>query len=382
MTIVAHDVGGVGGMERQLQALVNGLLDRGVSVEVVSRTLELPGHPRLRWRRVRGPARPFPLAYPWFALVASSMLTWSRRGLLHTTGAIVLNRADVCTVHYLHNRRADSAARMRRATPLYRLNAAAAAAMSRFAERLVYSTPARSAALVAVSEPLAVELLDAFPGRGESIWVIENGVDLERFRPDEEARRETRRSLGIDASAKLALFVGSEWRGKGAGIAVDALAAAPSWHLVVVGDGDRRELAEPAERSHVADRLRLVAESARPERYYAAADAFVLPSAYESFSLAAFEAAAAGVPVLATNVGAIAEIVNGGGGVIVERDAASVAAALERLEQDPEAAAAMGAHAREAARRFSWEAAVEKYLDVYSRSREVESAAVERAVAR
>ena len=88
------------------------------------------------------------------------------------------------------------------------------------------------------------------------------------------------------------------------------------------------------------------------------------------------------MPVLATNVGAIAEIVNGGGGVIVERDAASVAAALERLEQDPEAAAAMGAHAREAARRFSWEAAVEKYLDVYSRSREVESAAVERAVAR
>ena len=100
VTIVAHDVGGVEGMEHQLQALVTGLLDRGVSVEVVSRTLGLPGHPRLRWRRVRGPARPFPLAYPWFALVASSMLTWSRRGLLHTTGAIVLNRADVCTVHY------------------------------------------------------------------------------------------------------------------------------------------------------------------------------------------------------------------------------------------------------------------------------------------
>ena len=56
-------------------------------------------------------------------------------------------------------------------------------------------------------------------------------------------------------------------------------------------------------------RVHLVGESAQPERYYAAADAFVLPSEYESFSLAAFEAAASGVPVIATDVGAINLIV-------------------------------------------------------------------------
>ena len=78
-------------------------------------------------------------------------------------------------------------------------------------------------------------------------------------------------------------------------------------------DGDANEaIHEPRPRRRAS--LHFVTETPEPERYYAAADAFVLPSAYESFSLAAFEAAAAGLPVLATDVGAVGEIVNGGGG--------------------------------------------------------------------
>ena len=80
------------------------------------------------------------------------------------------------------------------------------------------------------------------------------------------------------------------------------------------------------------DRGRRQAPSAardlEPERYYAAADAFVLPSAYESFSLAAFEAAASGLPIVATDVGAVGEIVNAGGGIFIERNAESLAEAL------------------------------------------------------
>src|SRR5438445_10564531 len=87
VTIVAHDVGTSGGMERQLGELVTGLLERGHRVTVVARRCELPPHTHLRWIRVRGPARPFALAYPWFFLIGS-LLVWRRRqGLLHPTGA-------------------------------------------------------------------------------------------------------------------------------------------------------------------------------------------------------------------------------------------------------------------------------------------------------
>jgi hypothetical protein len=65
LTVVAHDVGGTGGMERHLQEVIEGLIERGFTVSVISRTLQLARHPNLVWHRVRGPARPFVIAYPW-----------------------------------------------------------------------------------------------------------------------------------------------------------------------------------------------------------------------------------------------------------------------------------------------------------------------------
>src|SRR3954451_15743574 len=102
VTIVAHDVGPVGGMEVQLSQLIGGLLARGVDVTVISRTCDLEPHPSLRWMRVPGPARPFVLAFPWFFVVGSLLLRRHRRGIVHSTGAIVANRIDVCTVHLCH----------------------------------------------------------------------------------------------------------------------------------------------------------------------------------------------------------------------------------------------------------------------------------------
>jgi glycosyltransferase involved in cell wall biosynthesis len=365
VTIVAHDVGGIGGMEDQLRELITGLLARDVAVTVVARTLSLPEHARLRWRRIPGPGRPFAIAYPWFALVASLFLIRWRSGLLHTTGAIVLNRAEVCTVHYVHGGRRGSPRRMRRATRLYRLNALVAEAMSRAGERIVYSRPALSTILVAVSEPVAVELRHALPRRAGSIRVIEHGVDTERFRPDPTARDEVRREIGIDPAVELAVFVGSDWRGKGLDVAIEALSFAPSWHLVVVGRGDADEASLLAGQLGVRPRVHLVGASSQPERFLAAADAFVLPSAYESFSLAAFEAAATGLPVLATEVGAVAEIVGAGGGAFVDRNAESVGAALRTIADSPDSAAEMSRCARRAAERFGWDTAVDKYVELY-----------------
>src|SRR3982074_3612658 len=98
VTIVANDIGPIGGMQRQLTELVTGILRRGVNVTVIARTCELPPHSALRFIRVPGPSRPFIIAFPWFFLVASALTFRHRRGLLHTTGAIIANRADLSTV--------------------------------------------------------------------------------------------------------------------------------------------------------------------------------------------------------------------------------------------------------------------------------------------
>src|ERR1700752_1895677 len=113
-------------MERQSAELVRHLIDAGHQVTVLARTCDLAEHPRLRFVRVPTPRRPATLAYPLFA-VAASLLAVRRGGaLLHTTGAIVFNRADVSTVHYCHRAAAGvvEGSRASRRGRLYQLNAA------------------------------------------------------------------------------------------------------------------------------------------------------------------------------------------------------------------------------------------------------------------
>jgi hypothetical protein len=62
VTIVAHDIGKVGGMERQLRELVLGLLERKCGVTVIARSCDVPLHDNLEVHLVAGPSRPFPLA--------------------------------------------------------------------------------------------------------------------------------------------------------------------------------------------------------------------------------------------------------------------------------------------------------------------------------
>ena len=92
----------------------------------------------------------------------------------------------------------------------------------------------------------------------------------------------------------MALFVGGEWKGKGLGYALEAIGAAPDWHLIVVGRGDvpryrrRAEVVAPG-------RVSFVGEQQDTTPYYAAADAFILPSAYEAFPISLLEAASSGL---------------------------------------------------------------------------------------
>src|ERR1700675_1575236 len=81
VTIVAHDVGAVGGMERVLAELALGLRSRGHEVTVIARTCELPANAGVIFHRVRGPGRPFLLGYPSFMVMGSLAVRRWRRGV-------------------------------------------------------------------------------------------------------------------------------------------------------------------------------------------------------------------------------------------------------------------------------------------------------------
>jgi glycosyltransferase involved in cell wall biosynthesis len=367
VTIVAHEVGTQGGMERQLGELCRGLLERGHRVVVVARRCELPPHPLLRRVRVPVPARPFALAYPAFFVAGSLAVRRHREGLLHTTGAVVWNRADLSTVHFCHHgfRDADGGSRASRDGPGHRANAAASAWMSRLAER-VCLRPTRTRQLVAVSHGVKRELEGLVRERRSEVVVIPNGVDPVRFAPDSRARADVRTRLGLSDDDLVALFVGGDWERKGLRWAIAGVAASAGWHLLVVGDGDELRYRAYARGSGLGNGLHFVGSRPDPARYYASADALLLPTAYEAFPLVALEAAAAGLPLLAGRVSGVEELIEDGeNGWFVERDGADIGTRLDALGADRALRRAMGAAARDAGMAYTWDRVVDAYVKLY-----------------
>ena len=99
--------------------------------------------------------------------------------------------------------------------------------------------------------------------------------------------------------------------------------------LAVAGDGDRRHYQQLADAFGVGSRVRWLGVTSDVQLAYALADAFVLASAYETFSLVAYEAASCCLPVVATRVSGIDELVGRNeAGILVDRTPEAIASAL------------------------------------------------------
>jgi D-inositol-3-phosphate glycosyltransferase len=187
----------------------------------------------------------------------------------------------------------------------------------------------------------------------ERIEIVPQGVDAALFAPADRA--EAKRALGL-GSAPVLLFVGRIQPLKGADLAVRSLAAMSDRRavLLVVGgpSGPDGEVELARLRALVAElglesRVRFVPPQPheRLARYYQAADVCVVPSRSESFGLVALEAAACGTPVVASNVGGLQVVVDDGttGFLVVRRDAADFAEAIERVLHTEHASMAVNA---------------------------------------
>jgi UDP-glucose:(heptosyl)LPS alpha-1,3-glucosyltransferase len=366
VTLVAHHVGVVGGMERILAELAIGLTRRGHQVTVIAYGCDLPAGSGVTFRRVRGPSRPFFVGYLWFMVAATVAVRRWRRGLVLTMGAIVLNRVDMIAVQYCQQAGRPTP---RRTSWPYRLNAKVSIVVARIGERVAFAR-GRPARFVCASEGVAQEIREHFPKQADRTVTIHNGVDLDAFAPgsrrgEMEALRE---SLKLDSDRLIAIFVGSEWERKGLEPAIQALALVDGWDLLVVGNGDRERYQRVAQQAGVEAMVHWLGVSRDVAPIYQLADAFVFPTSYEAFPLVALEAAASGLPILATPVNGVRELVSDGvNGFLITRDANVIARRLQELGEDRELRERLASGARSSALRFSWETMVAAHHDLYSR---------------
>ncbi|MGD0452057.1 MAG: glycosyltransferase family 4 protein [Solirubrobacteraceae bacterium] len=365
VTIVANDIGAVGGMERVLAELITGLRDLGHTVTVIARTFEVPPREGVEFHRVRGPSRPFLVAYPWFVLAGSLAVRRWRRGVLQVTGAIVLNRADVVHVHYCHQ---VGPANPSRSTRLFRGHARIVRLVKRFSERACFRANGQ-ARFVCVSEGVAQEVRRHYPQLADRVMTIHNGVDTEMFAPGRRAAeaRALRERLEIPDGRLVAAFVGSEWERKGLRPLIQALALAGDWCVLVAGGGDRQRYQELAESLGVGDAVRWLGVTPDVQLVYELADAFVLPSSYETFSLVSFEAAACRLPILGTPVNGVRELIRDGhNGFLISREPGEIAERLRQLAADRALRQRLGQGARQSALEFSWREMVAKHHELYT----------------
>jgi glycosyltransferase involved in cell wall biosynthesis len=194
------------------------------------------------------------------------------------------------------------------------------------------------------------------------LQVIANGLDLSRFTPQPPP-----------AAIRRIVTVANLRAEKGHDTILAAapaiLARHPDATFTFAGDGPRREALELLARAlGVGGRVRFLGECQDVAPVLAAADLFVLPSRSEAFPNAVIEAMAAGLPVVASRVGGIPEVVrHGENGVLVPADdqdalADAVLGLMDRRDQ----AAALGAAARrDVARDYTIDRMVERFEDLY-----------------
>ena len=230
-----------------------------------------------------------------------------------------------------------------------------------------------SDSLITCSASMRDEITELFgPGLAE-VTVIRNGIDAARW-PFAESRHH-----GVAGRPPELLFVGRLEYEKGVHDAIAALPrirrAHPDTTLTIAGDGTQQDwLVEQARKHRVLKATRFVGRLDHAELLAALhrADAAVLPSHYEPFGLVALEAAAAGTPLVTSNIGGLGEaVINGETGMSCPpRNVARLAEAVGAVLDDPAAAQRRARAARERLTSdFDWHTVADETAQVYLASK-------------
>ena len=168
------------------------------------------------------------------------------------------------------------------------------------------------------------------------------------------------------------LFVGRLAPQKGVGtlVAAAGLLKHPSAQVILVGDGPKRKALEcEAKRLGVADRLHFVGFVAhdRVPAVMSHADLLVLPSVYEELGTVLLEAMQAGLPIVASKIGGISDVIQDGvnGMLVPPGEPEALAHAIDRLLAERDLARRLSEGAQERGKDYDWEVLAERVLRVY-----------------
>jgi O-antigen biosynthesis protein len=358
-----------GGVQAATRALTTGLRERGH--HVTQRWSETADGPALRLDLPEVAANP--------TTVASSLIA-STRSFTRLAREMARMRPDIVHVHYI----GAEVLHFLALRPIFRyrliLSAHGSDVMAptgRRTQRWARRAVARADAVTAVSEPLRGRLADYPDMTDELVHLVPNGIDWKFWSAGDRAT----------ASRPIIVSVGRLTDVKGHDVLIESMQQiieqVPDALLLIIGDGERRDELESMSRRMLPAGSVAITGPLDPDAIrdlLATATVFVLPSRSEGMPLALLEAMAAGLPSVASDVGAVAHLLVGAdthesgshGRTVPVEDTDALATAVVDLLLDADTAQQMGRHASARARQFDMATMVDRYDSLYTQVGEVD----------
>ncbi|MGH7412009.1 MAG: glycosyltransferase family 4 protein [Candidatus Methylomirabilis sp.] len=361
-----------GGAERSLEVLMGELVSRGHEVCLFANRWDAPKIDGVTFHRVPVIGGLSFLRVLSFAAFSSFQVRRMDFDIVHsfdrTLCQHIYRAGDGCHREWLIQR--HRAVPWRRAfdamNPLHR--------SILFLERRIFA-PGRGR-VIANCKKVKEQIVRHYGMPDSFISVIYNGVDLDRFHPQDRDRLRlpVREALGFSRDDMILLLVGSGFERKGvryliqgAAEALARMARKVPLRLLVAGKGNPQAYLALAERLGMEGRLSFIGVWPRIEELYAVSDVFVLPTIYDPFANACLEAMACGLPVITTASNGVSElIVDGYNGFILSdpTDHQGLAARILDLA-DQDRRSSMGLEARKVAEHFPMGRHVQGILTLY-----------------
>ncbi len=225
---------------------------------------------------------------------------------------------------------------------------------------------------IALTEHMKLEMQRIYAAG--DILVIPNGIDPENFH--DLSRKQSRAKLQIGEKENIIVFVGTLRPVKGVEYLIRAVAIlnakAQDVRLIIVGDGeDRRDLENLVEELHMEDVVTFIGRvpNEKVPAYLVASDVFVLPSLSEGFALVNLEAMACGLPIVASEVGGLPDLIqNGENGFLVEPgNPHQIADKITLLLDNDSLREKISGKNKEKVKAYTWESVVYQLETIYQK---------------
>jgi glycosyltransferase involved in cell wall biosynthesis len=363
------------GSARAVNEVAEKLVDRGHEVHLFARKAEDLDLNKVRWHKVPGVGWPEVADFLSYHVKVNRAIPRRYFDIIHGIGCNTL-RANVVTIQNIQPAKKkilDRLGGVEKVSMPRRTTRALYLKVTGEAEHKLYThrPGTRPPLFLPVSRGVESELREHYDIGPAPVKIVPNAADLSIFKPiSEEQRLAWRKDNGLGADDIVLIFAGGEWVRKGLDLAIKGLSLVPDRRakLFIAGDDAAKEtLKALASECGVTDRVIFGGFRKDVPIALASSDIFLFPSWYEAFSLATIEAAACGLPIVATSINGTEDFIQPGvTGDFVKSDPQHIAQVIDPLIQNAQKRAEMGRNARQLVEQhYTWDRVTEATESAY-----------------